>query len=302
METLESLSVRIATTGEIQSIVRTMKSLSAVSIRQYEMAVSALEDYRQTITLGLQAMLRLEGLQRLPGDKEDGRSAVIVFGSDRGLCGRFNEKVADLASERIALYKDEKGVAPLILAVGERAASRLRARGQTPDEVFILPGSVNGLVRTAYAILITVNQWREDEHVDQVRIFYNRRADYAHADPVEKMLVPISGAYLEELKEQPWPSRRLPLFTMQRDALFSALIRQHLFVDVYRAGAESLMSEHASRLSAMQAAERNIKERLDELSGQFRQKRQESITMELMDIVSGFEAMSETDAHSENYG
>jgi F-type H+-transporting ATPase subunit gamma len=84
----------------------------------------------------------------------------------------------------------------------------------------------------------------------------------------------------------------LPLFSMDRDQLFSALIRQYLFVSLFRACAESLASENASRLAAMQGAERNIEERLEELQTQFHQQRQMTITEELLDIVAGFEALS----------
>jgi F-type H+-transporting ATPase subunit gamma len=79
---------------------------------------------------------------------------------------------------------------------------------------------------------------------------------------------------------------------MDRDQLFSALIRQYLFVSLFRACAESLASENASRLAAMQGAERNIEERLEELQTQFHQQRQMTITEELLDIVAGFEALS----------
>jgi F-type H+-transporting ATPase subunit gamma len=83
----------------------------------------------------------------------------------------------------------------------------------------------------------------------------------------------------------------LPTFTMDWDRLFSALISQYLFVSLYRAFAESLASENASRLASMQGAERNIADRLQELQGSFHQQRQSTITAELLDIVSGFEAL-----------
>jgi F-type H+-transporting ATPase subunit gamma len=79
---------------------------------------------------------------------------------------------------------------------------------------------------------------------------------------------------------------------MDREALFSSLVREYLFVSLYRAFAESLASENASRLASMQAAEKNIEERLRELSAQYHQQRQMSITSELLDIVSGFEALT----------
>jgi F-type H+-transporting ATPase subunit gamma len=80
---------------------------------------------------------------------------------------------------------------------------------------------------------------------------------------------------------------------MGRDRLFSCLVRQYLFVVLARAFAESLASENASRLAAMQSAERNIAERFDELQAQFHQQRQMAITGELLDIVAGFAALSE---------
>jgi len=103
----------------------------------------------------------------------------------------------------------------------------------------------------------------------------------------------VDRAWLARIQEEPWPTRVLPDFSMGWDALFSALIRQYLFVSLYRAFAESLASENASRLAAMQSAERNIDERLTELRGRFNQQRQSTITEELLDIVSGFEALKE---------
>lgn len=83
----------------------------------------------------------------------------------------------------------------------------------------------------------------------------------------------------------------LPMFTMDRDQLFSVLIRQYLFVSLHRAFAESLASENASRLASMQNAQSNIAEQLEELTSTYHQRRQMSVTEELLDIVSGFEAL-----------
>jgi F-type H+-transporting ATPase subunit gamma len=85
----------------------------------------------------------------------------------------------------------------------------------------------------------------------------------------------------------------LPAFAMDPDHLFSALVRQYLFVSLYRALAESMASENASRLAAMQSAERNIGDRLDDLTRQFHQQRQTAITSELLDIAAGFEALTD---------
>jgi F-type H+-transporting ATPase subunit gamma len=82
---------------------------------------------------------------------------------------------------------------------------------------------------------------------------------------------------------------------MEPAQLLSALVRQFLFVTLYRTLAESLAAENASRLAAMQVAERNISERLEELRTAYHQQRQSLITEELMDVISGFEALTKDD-------
>jgi F-type H+-transporting ATPase subunit gamma len=78
---------------------------------------------------------------------------------------------------------------------------------------------------------------------------------------------------------------------LDRKTLLSRLLRQYFFVSTFRACAESQASEHASRLDAMQSAEKNQDERLDEVTTLYRRMRQEAITTELLDVVSGFEAV-----------
>jgi F-type H+-transporting ATPase subunit gamma len=84
----------------------------------------------------------------------------------------------------------------------------------------------------------------------------------------------------------------LPEHTLDAERLLAALIRQHLFVGLFRACAESLASEHQMRLRAMQAAERNIQDRMEELVFAFRNHRQDAIDAELLDIGAGFEAVA----------
>lgn len=299
MESLETLSARIETTEEIGSIVRTMKAMSAVSIRQYEQAVLALKEFHRTIELGLQTVLRDERTDIRPEREKGGRTAAIIFGSDRGLCGGFNRGVVELAASELgAATKGASSKPPLIVVVGARAAARLESAGLPPTEVLFLPGSVTGLTKTAQSILILADHWREEQDIEHIHIFANRRTAHAQAEPMVRRLFPIPTSYLAGLAKRPWPTRRLPTFTMEPGRLLSWLIRQHLFVTVYRIGAHSLASEHASRLASMQAAERNIAERLDELSATYRKTRQDAITTELMDIVTGAEAMREGSGRS----
>ena len=289
METLEGLSEALETTGDIRSIVRTMKSLSAVSIRQYEQAEAALADYERTIELGLAAALRDRRTRGLPlpaTAPPSGAEALLVIGSDRGLCGHYNETVARFALERIG-----PGTG-LVAVIGARAAARLDSEGHPPDRLFALPGSVAGLTRTVQSAIVEIDRWTRERGIARVRLVHNRRQGRADAAPAERRLLPIPDATLAELSRAEWPGRGLPFFRLPPERLLSWLVQQRLFVLLYRALAEALASEHATRLAAMQRAEGNIEERQADLTAAYRRKRQETITRELLDVVAGFEAVS----------
>ncbi|SIO28374.1 F-type H+-transporting ATPase subunit gamma [Rhodovulum sp. ES.010] len=289
METLESLSDLLETTGEIRSIVRTMKSLSAVSIRQYEQAEAALSGYERTVELGLTALLQDRAARGLPLPSTvgagTGRAALIVIGSDRGLCGRYNGIVVRAAAERLGEDTAVLGV------IGARAAARLAAAGRPPDRVFFLPGAVAGLASLVQSVIVEVDRWTRARGIGCVELLHNRRAGTASAVPTARSLLPIPDTDLRDLLGAGWPGRGRPFFRMDHDRLLSWLVRQRLFVVLYRALAEALASEHATRLAAMQRAERKIDERKDDLNALYRRKRQETITRELLDVVSGFEAV-----------
>jgi F-type H+-transporting ATPase subunit gamma len=290
METLEALERRIQTTEELGSIVRTMTSLSTVSIRQYERAVEALHDHRRAVELGLQVVLRATPAGRVEPAAKVTRGAFLVLGSDRGLCGRFNEAVTDLADQHIRA--DPGPGQPVVLAVGARAAGRLEALGHAPETIFLVPGSVEGLAATTQAILVGLDAWRADAGVGRIVLVANRQTETVPAEAYVCEILPMASDYLRQLSRRPWPSRRLPTFSVAAPTLLSWLLRQHLYVELFAAGAESLASEHAARLSAMHAAKRNIEERLDEIQAAFRRERQSAITTELLDVVSGFEALA----------
>lgn len=294
METLETLSEMLETAGDIQSIVRTMKSLSAVSIRQYEQAERAMSGYEETVDLGLSALLRdrrARGLS-LPDTTAPGAEteALIVIGSDRGLCGRYNEIVTRHAGGRIG---DRTAV---LAVVGARAAARIEAGGRRPDRIFLLPGSVAGMGALVQSVIVETERWTRDPGVGRISLIHNRREGRARAVSVERPLLPIPDHYLRRLLEVDWPGPGLPFLRMDPGRLLASLVRQRLFVVLYRALAEALASEHATRLAAMQTAERNIEERRDDLNSAYRRKRQETITRELLDVVSGFEAVSSSDS------
>jgi len=290
MESLELLRARLQTLEDLQSLVGTMKGLAAVGIHRLEESARSVAQYYRTIELGLHVALAETPPEPPAPARPRGARGAIVFGSDHGLCGRFNEDLVDFAEERIAaLLRDDR---PLrLVAVGARAGSLLDLRGYPPEAEFFVPGTAEAATPSVREILLKVEQWR-DEGVQEVVMLHQRPQADNRARPVLVPLLPLSPRRFRSIEAQQWASRSLPMYTMQQPQLLSALLRQYFFVSVFRALIESITSENASRLAAMQAAERNLEERGSELLAELRRKRQEHITEEILDIVSGYEALT----------
>ena len=105
-------------------------------------------------------------------------------------------------------------------------------------------------------------------------------------------MLPLDDKWRQASTRLPWPTGNLPQIVGGGKRTVRALVRSYLFVSLFRACAESLASENASRLAAMQRADRNIDDMLESLTGEFQQLRQSEIDEELFDVVSGFEALS----------
>jgi F-type H+-transporting ATPase subunit gamma len=292
LQTTEHLKRRIQSAQELLGVVKTMKALAATSIRQYQRAVESLAEYNRTVELGLQIVLR-QSRETPAAKSKAGRLGAIVFGTDQGLCGQLNGLIVLHALEEMK----KTGVRAedrIIIAVGMRAAELLEDSGQRVFEVLTTPGSTAGITPLVQDITMLLEDWRFKKQIKQVDIFYSEYVSGATYRPKSLRLLPVEEAWLRELKQRKWESRTLPLFTMKWDEIFRSLIGEYLFVSIYRAFANALASENASRLAAMQSAEKNIEERLEELFIQFHRQRQMIITEELLDIVSGFEALGGT--------
>lgn len=294
METVESLKRRINTAEDLHSLVRTMKALAAVNIRQLEHAVESLGDYRRTIELGLRVVLRQRGRGSVKTRTAPQQSlGAVVFGSDQGMCGQLNDQIVAFALQHIKGLNipAERRTA---LAIGARAAARLEDAGERLEATLPVAGSGSGITPLVQDMLLHVERWHTEQHIDHIVVFYCEHLSRAAYRTQRLDLLPIDRRWLQTLEREKWPTHILPTFTMDTDRLFSALVRQYLFVSLYRACAESLASENASRLAAMRGAERSIGDKIGELTGLFHQQRQMTITEELLDIAAGFEALGGT--------
>jgi len=152
-----------------------------------------------------------------------------------------------------------------------------------------VPGSVNAIAALVGQIVIETEGLDGGTQASELHLFYNAVTSGAGYAPVRERLLPLDDAWRRRLSRVGWPTKSVPQVMGSSAAALRALIREYLFVSVFRACAESLASENASRLAAMQRADKNIDELLGSLAGEFHRQRQRNIDEELFDVIAGSE-------------
>lgn len=182
MPTQSTLQRQLHSAQELQSIVRTMKALAAGNIHQYENAVRSLATFNHTLTQGLQIFLQHYPEVLQPSrSRLTGRLGIVVFGSDQGMCGRFNEQIADYVIRHLSHRTDQSTGHPIgqsaeeiqLLVVGSRIGERLTRAGYSPSRCLPVPnalGKVSGHVQT---IVMQLEDWRRMKQVERIWVFHN---------------------------------------------------------------------------------------------------------------------------------
>ncbi|MEO6531950.1 MAG: F0F1 ATP synthase subunit gamma [Pseudolysinimonas sp.] len=292
-DSVAALRRKITGAGDLRAVVRTMKALAAASIGDYERAVTALVEYDRMVSLGLgecfrQARASPEAALPRAHARPSDPIGAIVFGSDQGLVGPFNDVIAEHAVATLAGLTGR----PQVWAVGERIQSRLKDAGLDVQGVYAVPGSVEAIAPLVAQIQIDSEAHRAKSGMTSVHVFHNRPMSGSLYEPVGQRLLPLDDAWQHSLEAVPWPGKVGPEVLDLGATTLRALIREYLFISLFRASAESLASENASRLAAMDRADRNIKDLLEQLHDSFHRLRQGSIDEELFDVTAGYEALA----------
>lgn len=293
MDSLEGLQKRIKTTQDLRSIVSTMKSLSAVSIIQYDAALKSLLDYGKTIDLGMLALMK-HNVVRVPVQrkipKEKMKGLAVVIGSDTGMVGRINRDTVSLCEKMMK----RKGFLPeniTYIPVGRQIIGLLSSKDKDIAYRHPVSNSIKSISVTAAHVLVEMDELMRSRGITHVFLFFSqKRGPYVRSHSV--LLVPMGEEWLKSLEKRTWEGKSFPEYSMKSDALFSALVREKMMMTISTALTDALSAEHHMRLTTMQAAEKNIDENLEKMNLQFQQIRQENITTELLDVVNGAEALS----------
>jgi F-type H+-transporting ATPase subunit gamma len=292
MDTLASLRSKSDGAKDLKAVVKAMKAMAASNIVQYETAVSALGDYYRTVALGLVAYLKAEKVNAISEIKEtkskdEALACAIVFGSDQGLVGQFNDSMAGFVATYLNALTGKKE----IWAVGERVQLLLTDMGYAVAKLYAVPYDVSTITPLVGKILTNSEQSQAKENIKEFYIFHNHPKPEVGYEPVVQRFLPLDDKWKGDIQKLSWPTKLPPQVAGDGKATLLALIREYLFTSLFKACAESLACENASRLEAMQRAEKNIGELLDDLNARFYSLRQSTIDEELFDVVAGFEAL-----------
>ena len=286
--TLESLSKSIKTTTDLRDIVSTMKALSSASILQYEKAGQSLENYMENIKKAFHVLMINQALKTPPKRVFKGCVAIVI-GADNGLVGRFNKDVLSKATD----YLKEIGISEKetqFISVGKRIASLLENGLYQIKAKYASSNSIKTVSTIAQSVISKMEQVLSEQPNARVFLFYHKRN--GTSVQMEKVQIwPSSEESFKRLKAKKWATNNIPTFRMPAKKMKSFLMREYLTMVLFSAITMSLSAEHYTRMVNMQNAEKNIDERLEEMNLIYQQKRQEAITEELIDIVSGAEAM-----------
>ena len=290
MANQKEIKRRIRTVGKTQQITSAMRMVSAAKLRRAQNAILALRPYSEQIWATMYEIGRRQPELTHPllqVRSEPKRLEVLVIASDRGLCGAFNANVlkagAALLAERAGQLEQV-----FVSTVGRKAAEFVRRRRPLQRSWTIGQGVDMTLVRELGAYL--AGRYTSGA-VDEVVVVLNEFVSALTQRPVVVRLLPLVPefsrvrSYAEDAGRQP--------FTIEPDPqrLLEVLVPQALEFTIYRGLLESQAGEHAARMTAMESATRNTEELIRNLTLQFNRARQAAITKELMEIVSGAEAL-----------
>jgi F-type H+-transporting ATPase subunit gamma len=301
METLESLGKKLKTSSSIKQVVSTMKALAASNIKRYEKAARSLLNYTKNIEQGIQGIIiEHTGIARQKHNHiENQKKIVIFFGSNQGLCGRFNDKNIEYGLNNLEQRNINRNDC-IFISVGDRLAMFLENKNVTITKHFSVPNSLNVVANTVNHLLTAIEELRSKHNATEVLLYYTQHDATGVGTPKKAQLLPIKDQVFEELEKREWPNKQIPQWRGDTQKLLKTLIRQYLFASLYHTLTTSITSEQSNRLITLQSAEKNIGEIIEETKLEFNQRRQSVITSELLDVVSGFQASKKNKKKTES--
>ncbi|MDR2077719.1 MAG: F0F1 ATP synthase subunit gamma [Rickettsiales bacterium] len=294
MDSLTALKNDLKATKELKELVSTMKTLSATNIKIYEKIVFNLLKYQSNVDLGLQAILRqnpdiLDGAG--PGENHQKnnieKAITIVLGSNQGLCGKFNDRILGFFIENTKIDDNN-----CVVVVGDKIYNLIISKKIKVYKHFSTPNSSKQIIWLVYDIFNLIEKVLLEKGLVKVNVCFTSYNSVRNENStVRKRIFPLEKKNFYSLMGKKWPTNNIPYWKIDSGKLISDFIQQHIFLGIYMALVNSMAAEQLNRLITLQNAEQNIRDYIAEISLKLNQTRQNIITSELLDAVSGIKSL-----------
>ena len=294
MPSLDDLKKRIGSVKSTQKITKAMKMVAAAKLRRAQESAESsrpysdsMKDLIESISKGYSPTSTDRNL--LTGDEKDQTHLLILFTSERGLCGGFNSTVTKALKDKIKeLENNNKNIK--IICVGKKGYDILKRQfSEKITEVIDMRAVKSVSYIDAKNIADKIIKMFFDGDFDVCSIFYNKFKSVISQIPTEQQVIPVANDNDDETENE----KKDDFFEFEpgESEILEELLPLNFTIQIFKALLESAASEQGSRMSAMDKASRNASDMIDNLTLFYNRSRQAVITKELIEIISGAEAV-----------
>ncbi|MDA9674847.1 F0F1 ATP synthase subunit gamma [Pelagibacteraceae bacterium] len=295
MPSLDDLKKRIASVKSTQKITKAMKMVAAAKLRKAQEAAEQSRPYADNMKNLMDSISRGfiqtdSSRNLLTGNDEDKTYLLVLFTSERGLCGGFNSQISKSLKEKIVeLQKQNKEVK--IMCIGKKGYDIIKRQY---SELIVDTIDLSEIKSVQYGdakeISDSIIKMYFDAEFDKCLIFYNKFKSVISQVPTEQQVVPAEIVEQTDNEDKVMDSNFIEFEPNEKEIL-EELLPLNFAVQIFKALLESSASEQGSRMSAMDNASRNASDMIDSLTLFYNRSRQAVITKELIEIISGAEAV-----------
>ncbi len=292
MASLKALKLRIGSVKSTQKITKAMKMVAAAKLRRAQEAAEAGRPYAQRVeqvvaSLASTAQITEGSSPLLAGTGRDQVHLFVVATSDKGLAGAFNSNIARLARRR-ALELQAEGKTVKFLTIGRKGRAVLARQFRDGFVHAVEPGDLGKLTfADAKGYADDLIRRYEAGEFDVAHLFYATFKTVLTQEPTEQQLIPVK---IPDATKAP-AADAVVEYEPNEEAILDSLLPTNIAVQIYRAMKENAASEQGSKMTAMDNATRNAGDLINRLTIEYNRTRQAAITTELVEIISGAEAL-----------
>ena len=292
MATLKALKMRISSVKSTQKITKAMKMVAAAKLRRAQLAAEAARPYAERMAAVVTSVVSKvtigpESPKLLAGTGKDDAHLLIVCTSDRGLAGGFNSNIVRAARRKAESLMAE-GKTVYFYLVGRKGKAVI---GRLYPKQIIHQHDTSAIKQLAFADAQEIARDVVDRYmtdgIDVVHLFYARFRSALVQEPVGQQIIPVPPVDASEVTA----SLAAVEYEPDQDEILAALLPRNIAVQIFRALLENAASEQGSRMTAMDNATRNAGDMINRLTINYNRSRQAYITKELIEIISGAEAV-----------